>query len=137
MIKKLKTTFLFHKLRHSFKTNREKEMLALRINMYSKIVAAGDTVFDVGANIGNRVEAFLKLKAKVIAIEPQAYCRKILNAKFGNKISIVSKGLGEKEEVKTMHISPSNTISSFSKDWIDAVKQDRFKDEEWNQTQEI
>jgi FkbM family methyltransferase len=137
MIKKLKRTGLFHKLRLLFKTKEEKEMLAARVGMYKKIITAGDLVFDVGANVGNRVEAFLKIKARVVAIEPQANCRKILIAKFGNKIKIVPKGLGEKEEVKTMYISPSSTISSFAEDWIDAVKQTRFQNEEWDQTEQI
>lgn len=105
--------------------------------MYSGFIKKGDLVFDVGANVGNRVDTFLSLKAKVIAIEPQPHCRKILKLKFGNKISILDEGLGEKEEIKTMYISSSNTLSSFSKDWIDAVKKKRFQEEEWNQKKEI
>jgi len=137
MIKELKKTVLFYKLRHFIKTKQERKVLATSVNMYKTIVASGDLVFDVGANVGNRVEVFLKLKNKVVAIEPQAECRRILTAKFGNKINIIPKGLGEKEEIRTMYISPSSTISSFAVDWIDLVKQKRFKNEQWNQTEQI
>lgn len=36
-----------------------------------------------------------------------------------------------------MYIANASTISSFSKDWIDSVKDDRFKDYNWNKTEEI
>ena len=31
-----------------------------------------------------------------------------------------------------MYISNNSAISSFSEDWIESVKQDRYKDQEWN-----
>ncbi|MEP7236271.1 MAG: FkbM family methyltransferase [Ferruginibacter sp.] len=121
-----------------FKSKTDKLLLVQRVGMYKHFCKAGDLVMDVGANIGNRVDAFLELKANVIAVEPQAFCRKVLRARFGNKIKIVSKGLGEKEETKKMFIASSSTqISSFSEDWIDAVKKSRFSKEQWDQTELI
>lgn len=137
MINKVKKTYFFLKIRSLYKNSQEKELFALRKNFYSKFLKNGVLVFDVGANTGNRVEVFLALGAAVIAVEPQEFCRKVLKAKFGKKITVVPFGLGEVEEEKTMYISNSNTISSFSKEWIDEVKKDRFKNEEWNKTETI
>lgn len=137
MINKLKKTTLFIKIRSFYKNENEKKIYNLRKNFYKTFVNHESLVFDVGANVGNRVEVFLKLGATVVAIEPQEFCRKILGIKFGKKIKLVPYGVGEVEEEKTMYISNSNTISSFSKEWIDEVKKNRFKNEEWNKTETI
>ena len=103
-----------------------------RKQFYSSFLKKGSLFFDVGANIGNRVEPVLMTGANVVAFEPQDYCRQVLKARFGNKIKVVNNGLGEKEEVKTFYISNATTISSFSTDWIKSVKEDRFKEFNWD-----
>jgi FkbM family methyltransferase len=115
---------------------KNEEMERVR-DFYSKFIKKDDLCFDVGANMGNKVEPMLENNARVIAIEPQEACQKVLKKKFRNKIELVTKGLGSKEEIKDFYISDSNTISSFSKDWIDAVKKDRFKNHEWNTIKKI
>jgi 16S rRNA A1518/A1519 N6-dimethyltransferase RsmA/KsgA/DIM1 with predicted DNA glycosylase/AP lyase activity len=87
-----------------------------RINFYSQFISPDDLCFDVGANMGNRIEALLKLRAKVVVIEPQTKCHEILKRVFGNKIILVIKGLGEKEEEKIFHQSNLSVISSFSEE---------------------
>ncbi len=56
---------------------------------------------------------------------------------FGNKISIVKKGLDREEGTKTFYLSDSSVISSFSKKWIDSVKNGRFSNYNWSKTQEV
>ena len=116
---------------------KEKEDKGRRKSFYSKFVGKDDLVFDVGANLGNRVAPLLEIGARVVAVEPQALCQKILKIKFGDKIRIIPKGLGEKEEVKEFYISDASYLSSFSKTWIDSVKKDRFKENNWNKVQQV
>ena len=52
-----------------FRSKEELEMVKRRVSFYSTFIKKGDLCFDVGANIGNRVEPLLKLKAKVVAID--------------------------------------------------------------------
>lgn len=99
---------------------------------YGSFIKAGDICFDVGANVGNRVKPLLELKAEVVAIEPQKKCYDVLEKKYGSKIEIIKKGIGAKEEEKEFFLSSTSTISSFSKEWIDSVKNGRFKDQKWN-----
>lgn len=99
---------------------------------YGSFVKQNDLCFDVGANVGNRIIPLLELGAKVIAVEPQDYCVKYLNHKFGDKITIVNKGLGETESIKDFYISNLSVLSSFSEDWINSVKNSRFKAYSWN-----
>lgn len=115
----------------------DENTLNKRIDFYKQFIKKDDIVFDVGANFGNRIYPFLSIGCKVIAVEPQKKCSDFLKQKFGNKIELVTKGLSNKSETKTLYISGSSTISSFSKEWIDKVKDDRFKYYEWNEKVEI
>ena len=114
------------------------EEVSLRQQFYSFFIKQNDLVFDVGANFGNRVKAFLALKANVVAVEPQKSCYKYLKLKFGNKIQLITKGLGAKKEIKKFFIADSSTISTFSEDYIRSVKDSgRFGNNQWNKTEEI
>lgn len=104
---------------------------------YSQFVHKGDLYFDVGANMGNRVTPLLELGTKIIAFEPQRSCRNILKWKFGNKITLVPQALGEKEDVKELHISNFSGLSSISTEWINSVKDTRFKNFEWSGVEKV
>lgn len=119
-----------------FRSKEEMEMVKRRVSFYSTFIKKGDLCFDVGANIGNRVEPLLKLKARVVAVEPQEKCCQVLNYKFGSKIIIVNSGLGEQEGVAPFFISSSHTLSSFSGEWVSKVR-GRFKEDNWDKVQEV
>ncbi len=136
--------FGINKIKQLFKKQEEVKIpyeseddIVLRMQFYSSLIKKDGLFFDVGANIGNRITPVLKIGARVVAIEPQEYCQKILLKKFGSSITLVKEGLGDKEETREFFISDATTISSFSKEWIDAVKQDRFKEHNWNTSQKI
>lgn len=108
-----------------------------RIQFYNKFLKPNDLVYDVGANIGNRVHAFLDLGCKVVAVEPQEACCRTLEKRFGNTIDIVKKGLGAQEDEKEMYISNESTLSTLSEEWIDSMKKNRFKEYNWDKTVKI
>lgn len=111
---------------------KERVDRARRQQFYSRFVQAGDLCFDVGANLGNRVGPLLAIKARIVAVEPHEVCQKVLKYRFGKKISVVPKGLGKAEEAKEFYIANDSYLSSFSKTWIDSVKNDRFKVNTWS-----
>jgi FkbM family methyltransferase len=107
--------------------DRQRKML----NFYSQFIKKGDLCFDVGAHKGNRTDIFLKLGARVVAIEPQENCIRYLKSKFGRNPNfvIVEKGLSEEEGELTMFIcEEADSISTFSEKW----KTGRFSDYKWN-----
>ncbi|MBC7861517.1 MAG: FkbM family methyltransferase [Bacteroidia bacterium] len=109
-----------------------------RKSFYSLFLNPGDLVFDVGANLGNRVAIFFSLKNKVVAIEPQKYCYYFLKIKFSDSIVLKKCALGSKKERSFIYInSRASTISSMSQDWISKVKKGRFGNHEWNKKEEI
>ncbi|PCJ25161.1 MAG: methyltransferase [Flavobacteriales bacterium] len=127
---------------YSFALDTENKLITIvkkseRKEFYSQFIKQNDIVFDVGANKGNRTVIFLELGAKVVAIEPQKECYEHLTKRFGDKINLVKLGLGEKESIETMYVSGSTLISSFSKDHVDMMQEDRFKGADWGDTIEI
>ncbi|GHT55939.1 hypothetical protein FACS189446_7820 [Bacteroidia bacterium] len=108
-----------------------------KVKFYSQFVSPNDLCFDVGANMGNRTEILLQLNARVVAVEPQKKCYEYLRQKFGDKINLVTKGLGDVEEEKTFYISDVSVLSSFSKEWIDSTSKERFKANHWDHTEQI
>lgn len=130
-LKEMKTEWFPSALERKNK-EQELEEEKKRCEFYGLFIKQGDLCFDVGANVGNRISPMLKIGAKVVAVEPQETCYKFLRSKFGNKIQIVTKGLGSSEGVKTFFVSNTSTISTFSEEWITSMKQGRFKGQEWN-----
>lgn len=115
-----------------YQGEESKEVIERRQKFYSKFIRPNDLIFDVGANMGNRIRPLLNIGARIVAVEPQKECRDVLEVKFGNKIKTVSMGLGEKEEMKDFFVSNSHMISSFSTEWIKSVKENRFKGNTWD-----
>jgi FkbM family methyltransferase len=107
---------------------------------YSRFLAPGDLCFDVGANIGNRVKIFLAIGARVVAVEPQRECARVLETAFAGRpgFALVEKALGSAEGRAEMLISDADTISSLSREWITAVTESgRFTDRRWDRTRVV
>lgn len=138
LVKRIIPFHLRYYIRQKLFPSTVNENVLLRKEFYSSFIKESDLVFDVGANMGNRVKVFLELKAKVVAVEPQKSCYRYLKLMFGNKIQLVTKGLGAKEETKKFFIADSSTISTFSEEYIKAVTDSgRFAENKWNKTEEI
>lgn len=109
-------------------------MAGRRKKFYGTLIRPGDLCFDVGANVGNRTAIFLDLQARVVAIEPQPACIRALTQRFGDRITVVPKGVGAAEGQLPLHLSNASTLSSFSEEWIDTMRQERFADYQWTET---
>jgi FkbM family methyltransferase len=121
-----------------FSYRKEKQLEKTRIAFYSQFISVNDMVFDVGANMGNRIKIFLQLNARIIAFEPQKKCCDYLKHKFKNKIILVQKGLGEKEEKRKFYIADVSVLSSFSEEWINSTKKSgRFEKYKWDKTEYV
>ncbi len=99
---------------------KRKKHYSRSLAFYKQFFSSDDLVFDIGANIGERSQLFLEIGAKVICVEPQINCLKILHEKFdGNKnVVIVDKALGESEGEGSITICETDhTISTMSDKW--------------------
>ena len=93
----------------------------------------GDLVFDVGANVGNRVEAFASLHARV-AIEPQPECAQLLRETFGSKCVVVEKGLGPAQGKAELHRATQDVLATMSGRWIEATQASGRFEESWDES---
>jgi FkbM family methyltransferase len=124
--------WLFYKERKSPTAS----MLKMR-KLYSNFIKEGDLCFDIGANMGSRVASFLMLKAKVVAVEPQEVCMTELKKTFRNQqVYFEKKGVGAEEGLEEMFIANNSLISSFSKSWIDVMK-DKHQKNNWNKSEMV
>jgi len=114
---------------------KEKERFARRLKFYSQFVKEGDLCFDVGANTGNRVKVLTEIGARVVAIEPQKACCRVLKKKFHENpnVHVINKALDKLVSKKEFFIDRSHTLSSMSKEWIMAVRgSGRFSNHKWD-----
>lgn len=100
---------------------RRRAMAAL----YGHFIKPNDLVFDIGAHVGDRIRAFRRLGARVIAVEPQPALHRTLRALFGRDeaVTLVPSAVGRTAGTATMMINVDNpTISTLSTDFIAASR---------------
>jgi FkbM family methyltransferase len=107
---------------------------------YGQFVRPGDLCFDIGANIGNRTDVFLRLGARVVAVEPQPLSVAHLRQRFRKepRVALVTLAVGARPGVTQMLLSDADMISSLSPEWIAKVKASgRFANQRWDRTLEV
>jgi FkbM family methyltransferase len=128
----------FNLIRERVLESRQTALAAKREALYAHFLGKGDLFFDVGANMGNRIQAALACGAKVVAVEPQPLCQAILTRRFGASITRVPKAAGAQAGRLPMHVSDAHTVSSMATDWISKVKgSGRFRSVNWNKTIDV
>jgi FkbM family methyltransferase len=109
-----------------------------RTQFYKTLIKPGELVFDIGANVGNRIRPFLEIGAKVVAVEPQVKCIDILKNQFGTNIYYENIGLADKDGVLDFHVSNAHTLSTFSNTFIKRTKDSgRFSNFNWSTTIQV
>lgn len=92
--------------------------------LYRQFVRPGDLVFDIGAHVGDRIAAFRRLGARVVAIEPQPALVKTLRLLYGRdrKVTIEAAAVGRHPGATELSLNLDNpTVSTVSTDFIAAA----------------
>lgn len=94
----------------------------------------GDLIFDVGANFGYKTDVFLKVGARVVAVDPDDFSQRILQQKFldyrlkRKPLVLVAKALGEESSVQHMWIDErGSALNTLSNKWAEALRQDQIR----------
>lgn len=115
--------------------------LRRRRALYRELIAPGSLCFDIGAHAGNRVQCWLELGARVVAVEPQPDFVRLLGLLYGRqpRVTVRACAVGERPGRRVMQISRATpTVSSFSGSWIDEVQRDpRFAAIRWDDRVEV
>jgi FkbM family methyltransferase len=102
----------------------DKRRAAAMDRLHGNFVRPGDLVFDVGAHVGDRVASFLRLGARVVAVEPQPAMARALRLLYGRSRSVTIEALavGREPGRARMLINPDNpTVSSISPAFVAAA----------------
>ena len=91
--------------------------------LYARFVKPGDLVFDVGSHVGDRVAAFRRLGARVVACEPQPALVKTLRLIYGRdaRVTVEPVAVGATAGEIELRINVDNpTVSTASRDFVKA-----------------
>jgi FkbM family methyltransferase len=102
-----------------------RERRAAMARFYGRFVTEGDLVFDVGAHVGDRVGAFRRLGARVVAIEPQPALVRTLKLLYGRdpSVAIEAVAVGRNSGSIELKLNLDNpTVSTVSRAFVDAAK---------------
>jgi FkbM family methyltransferase len=111
------------------------ESLRQEVRFYQGLLAGfkeGDLIFDIGANEGAKTDVFLRLGARVVAIEPDDTCSRILEERFHElridprPVTIVTRAVSNKVGTEEMLIDgPGSALNTMSPKWAEKLKKNR------------
>jgi len=111
------------------------------IRFYQQFIPEKSLCFDIGAHLGNRIDAWLALDTHIIALDPQPLCYKYLEKNFGRKpnVTVLPKAAGKevgKMEMHVSHLYPTVSTMSGNK-WREALNNASNATVTWDETIEV
>lgn len=95
---------------------------------------AGDLIFDIGANHGRKVDVFLRMGARVVAVDPDEENQETLRDKFlrhrweKKTVVVVGKAVSDKCAVHRMWVDePGSAKNTLSQKWVDTLRHDESR----------
>jgi FkbM family methyltransferase len=92
--------------------------------LHGRFLSEGDLAFDIGSHVGDRVSSFRRLGARVVALEPQPACMRVLRLIHGRdpEITLVTAACGDQPGEVTFRINSANpTVSTVSEEFVKAA----------------
>ncbi len=118
--------------------NRQRSRAGAMDALYGQFVRPGDLVFDVGAHVGDRVAAFRRLGARVVAVEPQPALKLTLKLLYGRdrNVTIEPAAAGGREGEIDLLVNVDNpTVTTASGDFVRAAQgQAGWEGQVWDRT---
>jgi FkbM family methyltransferase len=92
--------------------------------LYARFLRPGDLAFDIGSHVGDRTASFRRLGARVVALEPQPICARVIRAiHVGDPdVVLVEAACGAQPGAVTLRINSANpTVSTASVEFVGAA----------------
>jgi FkbM family methyltransferase len=105
--------------------------------IYAPFIKPGDLCFDIGAHLGDRIRAWSKLGAHIVALEPHPGMMSWLRHWYVRKpnITLIQQAVGAQPGTATLWMSRlTPSVSTISKEWLTTVQQNkRFAGVRWEE----
>jgi FkbM family methyltransferase len=107
--------------------------------LYAGFVQRGDLVFDIGAHVGDRIAAFRRLGARVVAAEPQPALVKVLRWLYRRDVTVEPVAVGAREGTVDLKLNVANpTVSTASDAFVNAARgAEGWKEQAWTRTVQV
>lgn len=92
--------------------------------LYGRFIGRGGLAFDIGSHVGDRIGAFRRLGARVVALEPQPDCARVIRAIYGCDGAVVLEeaACGPNPGTLTLHVNSANpTVTTASPAFVAAA----------------
>ena len=92
--------------------------------LYATFLKSGDLAFDIGSHVGDRIGSFRRCGARVVALEPQPDCARVIRSIYRDdaQVTVVESACGPKPGSLTLHINSANpTVTTASADFVKAA----------------
>jgi FkbM family methyltransferase len=117
-----------------FANQRLLEERAKEVEFYKKTLQGfrkGNLIFDIGANAGYKTDIFLRLGAKVLAVDPDEANQEVLKQRFlkyrltPKTVDIEGKAVSDAIAIKTMWIDvPGSAMNTLNPKWVQTLRND-------------
>jgi FkbM family methyltransferase len=92
--------------------------------LYARFIKPGDLAFDIGAHVGDRIGAFRRAGARVVALEPQPDCARVVRAiHAGDRhVALIEAACGAAPGRLTLLVNSANpTVTTASRAFVTAA----------------
>jgi FkbM family methyltransferase len=115
--------------RHAYQRLRHPEEIRWRSDarsFFGQFIAPGALVFDVGANVGALTDVFLRLGARVVAVEPNPELAAAIERRYAmDRLTVLPAAAGAQRGTASMRIGKYHGHSTLSDSWA-AANPDRW-----------
>lgn len=111
------------------------KLLRQEVQFYRSLLAGfqrSGLIFDIGANEGAKTDVFLRLGARVVAVEPDDACSRKLEERFlgfrvyPRPVTVVTRAVSNRVGTAEMLIDgPGSAVNTMSPKWAESLKQNR------------
>ena len=93
--------------------------------LYRRFMKPGDLAFDIGSHVGDRIGSFRRAGARVLALEPQPDCARVIAAIYGGDpgVTLLQSACGPQAGRLALHINSANpTVTTASSEFVRAAE---------------
>ncbi len=109
--------------------------------LYARFLKPGDLAFDIGSHVGDRIASFRRLGARVVALEPQPDCARVIRALYGGDpdVTLIEAACGPETGRMTLHVNSENpTVTTASPEFVRAAAgQAGWEGQVWDRAIEV